>query len=170
MSIQGAGAPAARLFDVRVAVLADATGACACLRRSITELCAADHRNDEATLSAWLANKTVENVALWIGMARRRAAVAMRAQTVVGFGLLNLEQASIALLYVDPAARFGGVSDALLNWLEDVARAEGLTRLRLTSTLTAQRFYRARGYVPQADPLAGPGDATGQPMAKRLEA
>jgi GNAT superfamily N-acetyltransferase len=170
MSIQGASAPAARPFDVRVAVPAGAAGACACLRRSITELCVADHRNDAATLSAWLANKTVENVAQWIGMARRRAAVATRAQTVVGFGLLNLEHASIALLYVDPAARFGGVSDALLRWLEDAARGEGLTRLLLTSTLTAQRFYRARGYLPDGDPVAGLGVTTGQPMAKRLDA
>jgi len=103
-------------------------------------------------------------------MARRRAAGATRVQAVVGFGLLNLDRASIALLYVDPAARFGGVSDALLNWLEDAVRAEGLKRLVLTSALTAQRFYRARGYVPQAGLGTGVGVTTGQPMAKRLDA
>jgi hypothetical protein len=57
-----------------------------------------------------------------------------------------------------------------LRWLEDAARGEGLTRLLLTSTLTAQRFYRARGYLPDGDPVAGFGVTTGRPMAKRLDA
>jgi len=30
------------------------------MRRSIAELCVADHRNDEAILSRWLGNKTPE--------------------------------------------------------------------------------------------------------------
>lgn len=32
------------------------------VRRSIEELCAADHHNDLATLASWLANKTPENL------------------------------------------------------------------------------------------------------------
>ena len=44
----------------------DAAGACDVLRRSISELCAADHNNDPALLTGWLANKTPENVAAWI--------------------------------------------------------------------------------------------------------
>jgi GNAT superfamily N-acetyltransferase len=146
----------------------DAAAAAACLRRSITELCVDDHRNDPATLSAWLVNKTTENVAQWIAAPRCRAAVAERATAVVGFGLLNIESATVALLYVDPSARFAGVSDALLRWLEAAARADGLTWLALTSTLTAQRFYGERGYVADGDPVAGLGVAHGQPMMKAL--
>lgn len=48
------------------------------------------------------------------------------------------------------------------------ARADGLTRLALTSTLTAQRFYGARGGVVDGDPVAGFGVARGQPMLKAL--
>ena len=53
-------------MEIRDAVLADAPAACAVLRRSITELCTADHRNDSAILERWLANKTPEIVASWI--------------------------------------------------------------------------------------------------------
>lgn len=41
-------------LQVRLAVVADAAGACDCVRRSITELCTADHRNDASTLDDWL--------------------------------------------------------------------------------------------------------------------
>jgi hypothetical protein len=36
------------------------------LRRSIRELCVADHGHNEHVLSAWLADKTPENVRAWI--------------------------------------------------------------------------------------------------------
>jgi hypothetical protein len=51
---------------VRDAQLEDAPAACQVLRRSVTELCVADHGNDPAILTRWLGNKTVENVASWI--------------------------------------------------------------------------------------------------------
>jgi hypothetical protein len=53
-------------LQIRDAVAGDAIETCPVLRRSITELCAADHENDPAILARWLANKTPENVAVWI--------------------------------------------------------------------------------------------------------
>ena len=47
---------------IREAVVGDAEEACTMVRRSITELCAADHGNDPAILARWLDNKTPENV------------------------------------------------------------------------------------------------------------
>ena len=44
----------------------DAAEACAVIRKSITELCHLDHGEDEAYLSKWLSNKTIENVSRWI--------------------------------------------------------------------------------------------------------
>jgi hypothetical protein len=41
---------------IRDAVADDADEASAVLQRSIAELCGADHRNDPAILSRWLAN------------------------------------------------------------------------------------------------------------------
>src|SRR3954469_5746999 len=51
---------------IREARVEDAPAACDVLRRSIVELCAADHGNDPALLDPWLANKTPENVLAWM--------------------------------------------------------------------------------------------------------
>jgi hypothetical protein len=45
-------------MHLRQAETEDAAAACAVLRRSIAELCHADHGGNEK----WLSNKTVENV------------------------------------------------------------------------------------------------------------
>jgi hypothetical protein len=50
-----ASAPA---VESRRARVEDAAAACDVMRRSITELCLADHANDPTILEAWLANKT----------------------------------------------------------------------------------------------------------------
>ena len=50
-------------MKIRDAVAADAPAACDMLRRSIAELCGADHRNDLAILERWFANKAPEIVA-----------------------------------------------------------------------------------------------------------
>ena len=53
-------------MEIRDAVAEDAHAACRVLRRSIAELCHADHRNDPAILSRWLGNKTPEFFMSWI--------------------------------------------------------------------------------------------------------
>src|SRR5271156_361764 len=53
-------------MDVRDARFEDADEACRVLRRSITELCEADHHGDPTLLAAWLSNKTPDIVAGWI--------------------------------------------------------------------------------------------------------
>src|ERR1700734_4557945 len=45
-------------MDVREARFEDADEACLVMRRSIAELCGADHHGDPPLLAAWLANKT----------------------------------------------------------------------------------------------------------------
>ena len=42
-------------------------------RRSIIELCHADHRGDGSTLSQWLANKTADNMRRWIASREPRS-------------------------------------------------------------------------------------------------
>ena len=53
-------------MEVRDAVPEDAPAGCLVMRRSIAELCVADHKNDPAILARWLGNKTVENFVDWI--------------------------------------------------------------------------------------------------------
>jgi hypothetical protein len=52
--------------DVREARFEYADEACLVMRRSIAELCPADHHCDPALLAAWLANKTPEVFAAWM--------------------------------------------------------------------------------------------------------
>jgi len=53
-------------MKIRDAVPEDAAAACQTMRRSIAELCAADHRNDPVILERWLSNKTPEIFKSWI--------------------------------------------------------------------------------------------------------
>lgn len=152
---------------VRPAIADDAQAACRVLRRSITELCRADHRDDPAVLAPWLANKTPESVAAWIADPRRHVVVAVSPDDrILGVGMAGAS-GRIELNYVSPDARFRGVSRAVLDALETWLRAAGHDRSRLVSTATAARFYRSRGYRPDGQAEATLGVAS-QPMVKCL--
>jgi hypothetical protein len=64
-------------MEIRDAVPEDASAACEVIRRSISELCSADHLNDPVILDRWLANKTPEIVASWIVQPRGSVLVAV---------------------------------------------------------------------------------------------
>jgi GNAT superfamily N-acetyltransferase len=142
-------------MQVRLATPEDAVAACDVLRRSITELCEADHKNDPAFLAHWLANKTPENVRAWIEGSYLY--VAEEAGEIVGVaGLSNTGY--ITLNYVAPNARFKGVTKALLNAVEQRAMELGCSTCTLQSTKTAEQFYRGAGYrelIGQSDGILG---------------
>jgi GNAT superfamily N-acetyltransferase len=131
-------------FELRVARPEDAEVACAVLRRSITECCPADHRNDPAILSAWLANKTPETVRSWF-CSSAHGIVAERGTQVVGVAMLN-GSSMVTLNYLIPEARFLGMGKAMLEALEAEAVRRGGTELSLYSTATAHEFYARNGY------------------------
>jgi GNAT superfamily N-acetyltransferase len=151
---------------VRDAVLADAPAACVVLRRSITELCVADHGNDPDLLARWLANKTPEIVAAWIERPTNSVLVAVDGDAILAVGSVT-DKGEIGLNYVSPDARFRGASKALLHALELRAREQGNARCALTSTETAHRFYRSAGYGDSGPPVEAFG-MRGYPMAKDL--
>lgn len=152
---------------IRDAAVADAPAVCEALRRSIIELCVADHENDPAVLQRWLANKTPEIVASWIGKPESSMLLAVEADTVLGVGSVT-DEGEITLNYVSPDARFRGVSRALLQALEARAIARGCARCRLHSTETARRFYLSAGYSEDGPSDGKFGARGGYPMSKRL--
>lgn len=160
-------APAHDGVLVRRAVDSDAQPACDLVRRSIAELCAADHRGDPLTIEAWLANKRVEEFLRLISLTEKYCAVAVRGGVVQGYGHLD-RSGEIGLLYVAPEARFRGVSHAILQALEAEADRAGTAILYLDSSLTARRFYEARGYRVSGAPKPGFGVTWRYPMEKRL--
>jgi GNAT superfamily N-acetyltransferase len=152
-------------MEIRRAVVQDASAACQMLRRSITELCVADHRNDPEILGQWLANKTPEIVASWIVKPDNTMLVAVENDTILGVGSVT-DDGEITLNYVSPDARFCGVSRTLMGALEARAVQHGNTRCRLTST--ARGFYRGGGYTEDGPPICKFGTSGSYPMSKAL--
>jgi hypothetical protein len=96
-------------MEIRDAVAEDAPAACEVLRRSISELCVADHGNDQAILAKWLLNKTPEIVASWIGLPDDSMLVAVEGSTILAVGGIT-KAGNVTLNYVSPDARFCGRS------------------------------------------------------------
>ncbi|WP_454818910.1 GNAT family N-acetyltransferase [Labrys neptuniae] len=153
-------------MHIRTAYADDAECACEVLRRSIKELCVADHKGDPQTIEGWLSNKTPENFRSWIASPTQRLLVAEKDRKIVSVGSAT-DAGEITLNYVSPDARFQGVSRAILSVLESYLREQGLKRSRLSSTLTAHQFYRAAGYEDVGEPQTW-GKLRSQPMAKTL--
>jgi GNAT superfamily N-acetyltransferase len=146
----------------------DAEAACEVLRRSIAELCEADHHNKSEILGAWLANKQPKIVASWIARPDNSVLVALENGATVAVGSVT-DAGEIQLNYVSPDARFRGVSRALLGALEKRAAERGNARCHLVSTETARRFYLSAGFIEDGPPQGRFGTSSSYPMWKMLE-
>jgi GNAT superfamily N-acetyltransferase len=153
--------------EIRAATPEDASAACQVMRRSIAELCVADHGDDEAILRRWLSNKTPEVFLSWIAQPDNSLLVAVEGGNILAVGAVT-DAGEITLNYVSPDARFRGVSRALLGALEVRAVERGNTRCTLTSTETARRFYRSNGYLEDGLPAGKFGTRASYPMSKPL--
>lgn len=98
-------------------------------------------------LSAWLANKTPENVRAWITSPSSFSVVAVEASAVRGFGLIQ-HDGEIQLCYLVPEVQYRGAGKLMLRALEEQAARWALTRVYLTSSYGLQRVY------PMSKPLA----------------
>jgi GNAT superfamily N-acetyltransferase len=152
---------------IRPARLEDAEAAALVLRRSIAELCRADHQDDPDTLRQWLGNKTPESVRAWIAAYGPRLVVAEADGRILGIAGVQ-PSGRISVNYVSPDARFMGVSKAMMADLERQARGLDLTECTLESTRTALAFYRGIGYTEAGPPVPGFGVTKGHPLRKRL--
>ena len=95
-------------MKIRDAIPEDAPAACQIMRRSIAELCAADHKDDPAILQRWLSNKTPEIFKSWIRPGNSLL-VAVEDDRILAVGAVT-DAGEITLNYVSPDARFRGVS------------------------------------------------------------
>jgi len=85
--------------QIRDAVPEDASAACEVLRRSISELCGADHRNDPEILTRWLANKTPEIVGSWIIEPGNSVLVAVEDGCIFAVGSVTTRVRSLSTMY-----------------------------------------------------------------------
>jgi GNAT superfamily N-acetyltransferase len=152
-------------LKIRDATQADAAVVCEVVRASISELCLADHHNDPVILRRWLANKTPENVALWIANSGASLLLAVENEIVLAVGAVR-NDGELTMNYVSPASRFRGASSALLAALETRAKERGNSHCNLLSTETAYRFYLDRGYAVTGAPQHKFGTSSSYPMTK----
>ncbi|MTH96325.1 GNAT family N-acetyltransferase [Roseibium sp. RKSG952] len=133
-------------YRISPASSADSHEIAALLRRSIIKLCVPDHGGDPEKYESWLENKTPENVEKWISGPGRMFVAQDTDRRILGVAM-GSPDGHVLLNYVLPEARFSGVSRALLGAVEDYFRDCFVDVSCLKSTGTAERFYRARGYV-----------------------
>lgn len=135
------------IITVREGRPADADAAINTLRRSIAQLCLPDHGHDPEALESWLANKTKVSWHDWLSRTDRSVFVAEKDGLILGVGMISAA-GEVMLNYVDPDARFAGISKKLLTHMERAASERGLELCFLESTKTALNFYLTCGYTP----------------------
>jgi GNAT superfamily N-acetyltransferase len=155
------------MIEVRRAEESDAAAAIDVVRRSISQLCVADHRNDESTLTTWLANKTSQNFLTWIANTDNFCVVAESNNRLAGVGVLQ-RTGEILLFYLDPGAQRQGIGRIIHAALEAKANEWKLASLHLDSTSLARPFYEALGYRAIGAAVPRFGVLQCFPYAKRL--
>jgi N-acetylglutamate synthase-like GNAT family acetyltransferase len=100
-------------LQIRSARAEDVDPICDAIRRSIAELCVEDHKERDDILSAWLANKTPENIRHWITAPLQLTVVVEIDGNIAGVGQVSSD-GKILLNYVSPDFRFRGVSKAVM--------------------------------------------------------
>ena len=132
------------------------------------ELCVSDHRNDPTTLQKWLENKTVESFRSWLASKNNFCVVTELDGQVNGVGLVN-RSGELLLCYVTPGSLGRGFGSAILVALENKARAWGVGKLRLGSTVSARPFYEGHGYISAGESTCSFGSSCCYPYEKDLQ-
>jgi GNAT superfamily N-acetyltransferase len=155
------------MMSVRPAQAKDAEAAIDVVRRSIDQLCTADHRNDDNTLAIWLANKTAENFLGWLANVDNYCVVAESDSRLLGVGVVH-RRGEILLFYLAPGAQRQGIGKMIHVALEEKARHWELASLHLDSTALACPFYEALGYRSIGPAISRFGVLRCFPYAKQL--
>ncbi len=72
--------------------------------------------------------------------------VALEKNEVVGTGIIDLKTGKIGAVFVRPSYMRQGIGASLVNFLEQLAKKNGIDKITLKSTLNAASFYRHCGY------------------------
>ncbi len=65
-----------------------------------------------------------------------------------GYGVLNIDDARVDAVFVDPEHVREGLGSSLVGQLETRSQMMGLSELTVVSSLNAQPFYESLGYEP----------------------
>jgi putative acetyltransferase len=132
-------------LGVRPFLPADATLLREIFRDSIEELTSDDY--NEAQQEAWAS--TADDVGDFATkLSGQLTLVATLEGSPVGFASLESKD-KIDMLYVHPAATGQGVGAMLVDALEKLAGARGVTKLAVDASDSSRGFFEKRGYVAQ---------------------
>ncbi|KEQ16902.1 GNAT family N-acetyltransferase [Endozoicomonas numazuensis] len=101
------------------------------------------HYSDEA-LTMWTDGKASEQ---FMDTVEQKFHVVMLEGEVAGTGMINTENGMVDAIFVDTQFMGKGVARKMMTHLEQIARAAGLSQMKLDSTLNAAAFYRRCGFV-----------------------
>ena len=107
----------------------------------------ASHHYPPDAIAGWLVPETDDNVRDLIANADREIRLVAELDGVPsGIGALVVERSELRACYVSPGAARRGCGRLLVEEIERIARAHGLTRLDVASSLNAEPFYARLGY------------------------
>ncbi|MGE0632620.1 MAG: GNAT family N-acetyltransferase [Pseudobdellovibrionaceae bacterium] len=66
---------------------------------------------------------------------------------IVGFGTMVPQTGELRAVYVSSSAKRQGIATQILSSLENLARGFGLSELHMDASISAEAFYKARGFV-----------------------
>jgi putative acetyltransferase len=112
-------------------------------RASVEELAAEDY--SDAQIEAWL-SAADDEASFGKRLAAHLTLIATLDGSPVGFASLKGAD-GIDMLYVHPAAIGQGAASMLIDALEKLAAARGVTKLKVEASDTSEDFFRRRGYV-----------------------
>ncbi|MFN7986507.1 MAG: GNAT family N-acetyltransferase [Thermoanaerobaculia bacterium] len=155
-------------YAARSPAEADAPALATLWRRSIEELCHADHGGRRDIIESWCARKTPERLCsdfadpslLWLVAETPGGRLA-------GVGVLHRD-GTILGLYVSPDEVGRGVGSELLAALLREATDLGHQRVHLESTATGHAFYAAHGFRDSGAPVVRLGSVRAFPMVMEL--
>ena len=129
------------MVTIRKASPADADEICKLHRESIRRLCATAYPAEK--IAAWAESLTPER---YLPAMHALEFFVAEDRWIGGFVILDPGGAELNALYLHPRAVGRGVGRRLLEYAEDVARNNAVTKLQLRSTLNAAGFYEACGF------------------------
>ena len=144
-------------LEVRVATAGDAPAVADLFYYTILHVNFGDYNASQ--VGAWAG--PAPDPGLWVGRIAehggRRMFVATAQEEIVGFAELE-EDGHLDTLYVHHEHQGRGIATALLDRIEAEARRLGLARLYTEASITAEPFFRAKGFSvvrPQLVELRG---------------
>jgi GNAT superfamily N-acetyltransferase len=129
------------MIDIRRAISLDADGISRVIVRALRETNSRDY--PPHVITAVAENFSPERVAVLL--MTRQVYVALIDGAIVGTA--SLDGSAVRSVYVDPVYQRKGVGTRLMDILESAAKEQSIAILGVPSSITAESFYRKRGYA-----------------------